>query len=99
MTDLEEEPMPFLTRPNAEIEVSLDLLRMILDLPEDYRIVAGFTSHVDMRRTVTLQIEAKSLPSIGFAGRRHLVTPIYRAVNTGKAERSELIVVMGHDRG
>jgi len=72
-------------RPNAEIPISTELLRMVMDLPPDYKIVGAYTNPSEFGHTIRLLVEAPSLPAVERGDPRHEVQPIFRRVDTGQA--------------
>lgn len=83
-------------RPNGEILISVELLRMILDLPPSYQIVGA---HSREPHTIHLHVEAKDLPPIADdRAPRHLVTPVMKRVDTGKAELERLEIIPSEER-
>jgi phosphate starvation-inducible protein PhoH len=85
--------------PNAEILISTELIRMILDLPPSYKVVAARTTDADFGHTVRLVVEANELPAVLPGDQPHLVTPRFRHVNTGQAELAAIDVQHSRDRG
>lgn len=70
-------------KPNAEIPVSVGVLRMLFDLPPDYQVVGACTRPGEEGATVRLLVFASSLPRV--AGARHELTPRFQRIETGKA--------------
>lgn len=85
--------------PNAEILISTELLRMILDLPASYRIVAGLTNDQDFGHTVRLLVEADKLPPVLPGQQPHLVQPVFQHVRTGQATLHRIEITASGDRG
>lgn len=71
-------------KPNAEIPVSVELLRMIFDMPSDYQIVGAYTRVGEECQTVRLLVAARGLPNVA-TGARHELTPRFQRAETGKA--------------
>jgi hypothetical protein len=84
-------------RPNAEIPISVELLRMILDLPPEYKIVGAFTPRGAWREEVRLLVETPDLPTVSRDGSRHVMQPVFRRVETGKAELLNINVWLNGD--
>lgn len=83
--------------PNAEIFVSLDLLRMILDLPSHIRIVR--TSTVNEREGhLCLRVYDDHLPDPQPADALHLITPKYYKAEAGQAKLMTLTVTPSLER-
>lgn len=80
-------------QPNAEIIVSLELMRMILDLPAEYSIVAA-----DVTSELRLCVHAPELTQPLPDKPLHLLTPIYRRARTGETELQELRITPAHER-
>jgi hypothetical protein len=86
-------------RPNAEIKVSLELLRMVLDLPETYRLVGVHQLSDDAGTSFSVIVCAQDLPPIpAGASRPHLVTPIYERVGTWRTCVREIRVTPALER-
>jgi hypothetical protein len=85
-----------MSTPNAEILVSVELLRMILDLPASYRVVGAETERYG--ELVSLLVESDRLPAIDEGDLRHQVTPIMQRVEGGQATLAELRVVLSTER-
>lgn len=87
-----------MTTPNAEIVISTELLRLILDLPESYHITGARHSPQDEEGIVRLVVDATRLPAIDEGASPHLVTPLYQRVETGQATLQAVQIVASADR-
>lgn len=80
--------------PNAELLIDLYALRLLLDLPSDVQLQgAAMPAADDWRRSILrLAVTVPWLPSIEErnGGRPYLVTPVYNALDGGKAKFREL---------
>jgi hypothetical protein len=85
--------------PNAEILISTELIRMILDLPPSYKVVAARTTDADFGHTVRLVVEANELPPVRPGDQPHLVTPRFGRVETGRSEIAAIDVQHSQDCG
>lgn len=79
-------------KPNAEIPISVEFLRMILDLPPEYRIVGAFTRADEIGHTFRLTVVASQLPATDDAAARHQLLPMYSHANAGRATLSHVDV-------
>ena len=73
---------------NAEIRVSVEMLRMVLDLPPGYEITGAVGD--ERVGVISLLMEAKDLPPVEAGASRYVVTPIMMRVNTGRCVLREL---------
>lgn len=67
---------------NAELPVSVDLFRLLFDLPARMRIVGAVNDHDT--NTVRLLVVDESLPQVEVGAPRYEIQPIFQRVETGK---------------
>lgn len=83
-------------RINAEIPIATDLLRLILDLPDSYRIVGAETEREC--QTIRLLVDATRLPDVRDDEPRHLITPVFHRADTGQAVLREIRIITSRER-
>jgi hypothetical protein len=76
--------------PNAELLISTDMLRMVLDLPASMRIIGIRAEPLDQPHTMRLQLDWDDLAPVLPGGVPALVVPTYARVDTCKAELHNL---------
>jgi hypothetical protein len=81
---------------NAEVFISTFVLRDILDLPPEITVLGAVVEPHDFRDgVVRLVLNVPYLPS---GGMRHLVTPVLRSVEAGKATLERLDILPANER-
>lgn len=81
-------------RPNAEMLVSVEMLRTMFDLPPEYQ---WQSTRPDGEYAFQFYVE--HLPDIGPFDRPHLLHPTYKVVRAGMVELDSMRVVPSTDRG
>ena len=87
-----------MNRPNAEMFASVELLRLIMDLPESYRIVAAENKAGEYGATIALLVEADRLPATEDGKPRHLLEPRWQRIENMQATLAEIRVTHSAER-
>ena len=85
--------------PNAEIHVTTELLRMILDLPPEYEVVGVEQLQKDYDRAIVkFLLKIPFLNDTEQGSPRHLITPHYDRVDGTRAVLRNVIVTPADER-